>query len=322
MTETADNGAIRPSKDAPIVIIGARIFGLSTAIHAARRGYTNITVYDRQPYERTQYDFEEGCDAASAGEEMRYTMQRPITDRTSCNTNKIVWTTYGDETDYQEMCVEDIQAWRQWNNDLASGDDLPPHMTSDDHVFINNGCTSLNGTTSMNKSDQDSLANIRASGAKTSALVTSCPSDQAEAERQGLSYAIDPFNRAKKGLPYTGLLDTTAGYAVAHKACWLALHKVRGLGVRFVLGEEKGALKALCYKDSARTEISGFTTMDGEFHAASLPLVACGGWTPTLVPELDGLCDATAGSVAFVKIPRSSPLFERFAPKNFPTFID
>jgi sarcosine oxidase/L-pipecolate oxidase len=56
-----------PVKGAPVVIVGAGIFGLSTALHLARRGYTNVTVFDKQPYWETQYDFDAGCDAASAG---------------------------------------------------------------------------------------------------------------------------------------------------------------------------------------------------------------------------------------------------------------
>lgn len=54
-------------KQAPIVIVGAGIFGLSSAIHLAQRGFANVTVFDRQPYWQTQYDFDSGCDAASAG---------------------------------------------------------------------------------------------------------------------------------------------------------------------------------------------------------------------------------------------------------------
>lgn len=54
-------------KDSPIAIVGAGVFGLSSAIHLAERGYSNITVFDRQPYHDTLYDFDRGCDAASAG---------------------------------------------------------------------------------------------------------------------------------------------------------------------------------------------------------------------------------------------------------------
>lgn len=54
-------------KNSPIVIVGAGVFGLSSAVHLAKRGFGNVTVLDKQPYHETQYDFERGCDAASAG---------------------------------------------------------------------------------------------------------------------------------------------------------------------------------------------------------------------------------------------------------------
>lgn len=37
-----------PSKDSSILIVGAGVFGLSTALHLARDGYTNVTVLDRE----------------------------------------------------------------------------------------------------------------------------------------------------------------------------------------------------------------------------------------------------------------------------------
>lgn len=56
------------TKPRQTIIVGAGIFGLSTAIHLAHRGYTNITVFDKQPYEKTLYSYLNGCDGASAGE--------------------------------------------------------------------------------------------------------------------------------------------------------------------------------------------------------------------------------------------------------------
>lgn len=55
------------AKQDPIVIVGAGIFGLSTAIHLAQSGYDNVTVFDKQPYHNTLYSYFRGCDAASAG---------------------------------------------------------------------------------------------------------------------------------------------------------------------------------------------------------------------------------------------------------------
>lgn len=57
-----------PTKTDAIVVVGAGIFGLSTVIHLAERGYTNVTLIDKQPYEKTLYSYFEGCDAASAGQ--------------------------------------------------------------------------------------------------------------------------------------------------------------------------------------------------------------------------------------------------------------
>jgi sarcosine oxidase/L-pipecolate oxidase len=37
-----------PSKDQHILIVGAGVFGLSTALHLIQGGYTNITILDRE----------------------------------------------------------------------------------------------------------------------------------------------------------------------------------------------------------------------------------------------------------------------------------
>jgi sarcosine oxidase/L-pipecolate oxidase len=55
-------------KDESILIIGAGVFGLSTALHLGQRGYTNVTVIDKQDYDKTLYSYDLGCDAASAGD--------------------------------------------------------------------------------------------------------------------------------------------------------------------------------------------------------------------------------------------------------------
>lgn len=55
-------------KNASILIIGAGVFGLSTALHLGQRGYTNVTVIDKSDYDENLYSYELGCDAASAGE--------------------------------------------------------------------------------------------------------------------------------------------------------------------------------------------------------------------------------------------------------------
>lgn len=55
------------NKQDPIIIVGAGIFGLSTALHLASSGYSDVTVFDRHPVDKTRYSYFEGCDGASAG---------------------------------------------------------------------------------------------------------------------------------------------------------------------------------------------------------------------------------------------------------------
>lgn len=49
-----------------VIIVGAGVFGLSTALHLARGGYKNVTVFDYQPYHESVYDPNQGCDSASS----------------------------------------------------------------------------------------------------------------------------------------------------------------------------------------------------------------------------------------------------------------
>lgn len=55
------------SKSSPILIVGAGVFGLTTAIHLAQRGYVDVKVLDKQAYKKSLYEYASGCDAASAG---------------------------------------------------------------------------------------------------------------------------------------------------------------------------------------------------------------------------------------------------------------
>lgn len=55
-------------KEDPIVIVGAGIFGLSSALHLAKGGYSNVAVYDKQNYDESLYSYQKGSDAASAGD--------------------------------------------------------------------------------------------------------------------------------------------------------------------------------------------------------------------------------------------------------------
>ncbi|KAK2037308.1 FAD dependent oxidoreductase [Colletotrichum somersetense] len=78
------------SKTSSIVIIGAGTFGISTAYHLAKRGYTNVKCLDRHPL--------------------------PSLDSAGYDLNKIIRTEY-DEPLYTKLALEALEAWRQpeWN---------------------------------------------------------------------------------------------------------------------------------------------------------------------------------------------------------------
>ncbi|KAK4946562.1 hypothetical protein LTR10_014414 [Elasticomyces elasticus] len=283
-----------------IIVVGAGIFGLSTALHLGLRGYKNVTVFDRQPYDETKYEYTAGADSASS------------------DNYKIIRSAYGAQTEYQGLSAEAIQHWNAWNEEIRSGKCVPPGMTRSDRVFINNGHLSLTDKDELPEFEKATIQNMEAAGQPDSQLVTTEPRQVEIAGHKGLGFAIDPFQRKAKGKPNLGVLDTTGGVAVAHKACRFALHKAKSLGVKFVLDPPSGEVESFCYDVAGK--VNGVQLKDGKKHHASKIVVACGGWTPSLLPELDGICETTAGSVILMKIPPDTPLYDRLAPEKFPSW--
>ncbi|KAF4456343.1 hypothetical protein F53441_1502 [Fusarium austroafricanum] len=78
-------------KDSSILIIGSGTFGISTAYHLGKRGYTNVTCIDRHPW--------------------------PSLDSAGHDLNKIMRTEY-DEPIYTHLALEALEAWRdpEWND--------------------------------------------------------------------------------------------------------------------------------------------------------------------------------------------------------------
>lgn len=75
----------------------------------------------------------------------------------------------------------------------------------------------------------------------------------------------------------TGVLDTTAGFVRADKACiWLA-HLGKMAGVRFIQGESCGKVNGFVEEQEAagRRRVRGIKTADGTEHPTKLVIVAC-----------------------------------------------
>ncbi|CAN9466910.1 hypothetical protein AA0114_g10274 [Alternaria tenuissima] len=289
------------SKDSRINIVGAGVFGLSTALHLKRRGYSNVTVFDKQPYDVSLYSYLHGADAASA------------------DINKIVRSAYGTQVEYQELTFEAIDEWKLWNDELANGENLPPGLTKDDRVFYPCGNLSMTDGNTIPQFELATIKSMEECGHPNTQLVTTNPEHVRIAENKGLGFALDPFLRKQRGMHNVGVLDSTGGMAVADKACRFALHKAKESGVQFNLDPTAGAFASFMTSPDGKT--NGIVTKDNKRHPADLTIMACGGWTPSILPQLDGLCEATAGSVIMYKIPRTSSLWDRTSPENFPTWL-
>ncbi|KAJ4185839.1 hypothetical protein NW755_008291 [Fusarium falciforme] len=285
---------VPPAKADPIIIVGAGIFGLSAAIHLAERGYTDVTVLDKQPYEKTLYSYFEGCDAASA------------------DINKIIRAAYGSQTIYQDLSLEAIKGWNSWTEELRRGGSaVPPGMSSTDDLWINNGDLSCTDSDTLPDFEKATIENMNKAGYHDTQLVNSNKDHMRLAKERGFAARMNPFSQK-----LLGVMDTTGGITLADKACRFALHKAKRLGVRFILDPVAGKVASLVQDGSVKIE--GVRTADGKTRRAALTIVACGGWTPSLVPSLDGLAEATAGSVVIFKLPET--LRQRFSPSNFPAW--
>lgn len=211
------------------------------------------------------------------------------------------------------MAFDAIEHWNQWNAEIRAGQNLPDGMTKDEVLFINTGNVSMTIQPGLSPFEQATRESMRKAGKDQTQIVLEVPEDVKRAQAQGLGHAVNPFGREKN----YGSLDTSAGVVYADKACRFALNKVKGLGVKTVFGAKAGAFVKLFEKDGW---VSGMQTADGREHESVLTIMACGGWTPALVPQLDGLCETTAGSVATFKVPRSSELWDSLAPERFPVW--
>lgn len=70
------------------------------------------------------------------------------------------------------------------------------------------------------------------------------------------------------------------------------------------MGPSKGRLQELILDGvGSEKQVRGIMTADGSRHEADVTVVACGGWTPGVIPEVEGLLQTTAGSVVTIQLP-------------------
>ncbi|OTA96211.1 hypothetical protein M434DRAFT_393066 [Hypoxylon sp. CO27-5] len=290
--------AINPSSK--IIIVGSGVFGISTALWLARSGYKDVTVLDMQDTAATAYDPLAGVDSASA------------------DLNKIIRFSYGDEIEYQRLATEAARMWEEWNRDIAEApaDELPERLRNGDRkLWWNAGLLRMSSESKLGDFEIATLENMKREGIRELQFRTDDDADIARAKERGWAHKLDPCRRQERFGTHKAVLDSAAGFVYAYKSCAWAQHLARKAGVKFVLDPVRGKVVDITNKDGHPI----VHTADGIEHSADLVVVAGGGWTPSLVPEVQGLLETTAGSVANIQIPKDRlDLWEKFAPENQP----
>ncbi len=226
--------------------------------------------------------------------------------------NKIIRAAYGPQFEYQTLALDAITKWRKWNEEISSGETIPPGFSNNDKLFINNGCVTMTTGLEVDSFEKATANSMDQVGLKQSQLDLHNEEHIQCAKSQGFGFAVDAFDISKA----SATLDTQSGFVYADKACYFVLHKAERLGAKFLLGPLQGRFQT--YLEDTEGRIIGIRTADGVSHPAELTILACGGWTPSLLPQLDDLCETTAGSVAMFQLPPDQALWDKFAPENFP----
>ncbi|KAL1743252.1 FAD dependent oxidoreductase-domain-containing protein [Schizophyllum fasciatum] len=281
-------------KSKNVLVVGAGVAGLSTSLHLAR-AEVRVTVLDYQPYNVNGYSPDKGCDAASA------------------DVNKIFRASYGREVGYQKLAFEARETWVQWNKDLSSTPrgDLPATLSPEMTIF--HEC----GVVRIPHHPQAAVTEFEKEGMKTLSgdqramhYILSSEEDKQRAKEIGLLDRLSAFQWEGDGV-----LDMTGGYTVADKACAYAQHLCAKAGVQFVFGKS-GKVVDLCKEGG---KVIGVKTVDGQEHRADIVILACGGWTPSLLPEVCDRLETTAGSVVSIQLPPKDErldLWDKFSPER------
>jgi sarcosine oxidase/L-pipecolate oxidase len=180
---------------------------------------------------------------------------------------------YGEDVLYQRLAFDGLATWEAWNRELAATPThkLPKGLKQGDKIWNNCGFLRLSADGKLSQHEKSTLANLTADGLRDTQYIIGDPCDEARAKAKGWDKKFDALKRKARGQNLVGVLDTTAGFVEASKACLWTLYLARRAGVKFVLGNEVGRFESFI-KEKARTV--GLRTADGLEHRAELVILA------------------------------------------------
>ncbi|CAH0002491.1 unnamed protein product [Clonostachys byssicola] len=277
------------SPGSSFIIVGAGVFGLSTAIHLQHRGFKNVTIFDKQDYHKSAYSPFDGGDSASA------------------DSHKVIRSAYGPNKPLQDLANRAIGTWKQWNAD--SGVEL----------FSHSGWARVTDIGRPQDVDIATFNTLKLVGLGDTQYFLNNDEDLKRARQQGwYGPRFDQFNRRERGLPLDGVFDANAGMVQADLACKYALQLAKSGGATTIFGPGQGEFTEFIRAENEPDRVIGIKTKDGKEHRADYVIVAAGPYTPQIVPELQSFVTATAGNFIFVKVPEH--VRHRYEADVFPTW--
>lgn len=267
-------------QDTSVFIVGASVFGLSTALHLAKAGYKDITVFDRST-----------------------TLPSPYA--ASHDLNKIIRAEYGadhaSDDFYTDLALSAIEAWEtpEWKD-----------------CFRKVGYLRL---AESKKKQANILADMiyfsvsTAFKAQTAARWFPDGAFCAMSNAKDIQAAVPHLPELTAKEEWKGYVNKHAGYALASEAIRLAYRRCHNLGVKFVLHEEHGQVVKLI-EDSKRPDSTiGIRSISGRdyLHTKDVPSVtvlALGAHIGKLVPAIRSQVTAKAWSVAHLQLAKSEAL--------------
>ncbi|KAJ5758224.1 uncharacterized protein N7511_006918 [Penicillium nucicola] len=297
------------NSESRVIIVGGGVFGLSTALWLARGGYKDVTIFDRCNFDTNFYNPAERCDGASA------------------DISKIFRATYGVQQHSQDLALEAREIWLEWNCEIQESrvSDLPRPLTPEDELLQLCGVYHLADGPDMIPRYVENLRVMEdtAPSLRDLQFIKGSVDDEKRAGIRGDEWAqkYHLFDKFKDGAT-NGFLDAGSGITLADKACVYARYLCQKAGVKFVLGRPQGELDHLIVRQNGPDkQVKGIQTRDGLTHAADLVVIACGPWTPAVLPEAHRSVEATMGTVMFIDIPEDrQDLREKFHPDVMPVW--